>query len=542
MRVALLEPPPVGILGNLRSKGSFGTFKADIRWPPIDLIILAGFIRQQGHDCFIIDAGGEHLNVDEIKGRLKQEKYELLLFNTSTTTIFFDMEMAVLSKSLRPETLIGALGVHPMGEPEETLLIEPAVDFCIISEIEPPLLEIMNGASIRDVEGVAYRDSESIVRNPSPKPLRKLDDMGVPAHDLIPVHIYKDPQVKRVPYSVTMLTRGCVCACTFCSAPLYSYYRKRSIENVILELKWVTEELGIRELKFYDDGLAYDRKWLVKLCEAMIKEQIDLTWNTNERAEFIDEELAHLMKKAGCYSINVGVESGSSQVLKNVDKKTTHEKIIRGAQSIKAAGIQLMTYFVIGFPGETLETIEETYELAVQLDGDFATFNIATPHPGTPFMSYLENNNYLRHRDYTKYDQNGLPSFEYPDLSAQQIFDAANRLTRRFYLRPKMIRRKFLETKSLFQLLNLFMNFVAFMKYFVLRFERLRPVSDQEITTRVQKRQQAAISMRRKEEMGSSKELFTWKEYKANKKLENESVGKKTYNFETPAESVIITD
>ena len=539
MKIVLIEPPPVGVFGNLRSKGSFGNFKADIRWPPIDLIILAGFIRHQGHECFIIDGGGVHLSMEAIKTQLQKEPYDLCLFNTSTTTIYFDMEMAVLSKSVYPDVLVGTLGVHPMAEPEETLLMEENVDFCILSEIEPPLLEIMNGTPFEKVKGLAYRSSEGILRNPSPKPLKNLDDMGIPAHDLIPVHLYRDPQVQRVPYSVTMLTRGCVCACTFCSAPLYNYYRKRSIKNVIKELKWVTEKLGIKELKFYDDGLAYDRKWLVTLCNAIIEEKIDLTWNTNERAEFIDVELACLMKKAGCYSINIGVESGSVQVLTNADKRTTHEKIIEGANAIKSAGINLMTYFVVGLPGETLETIEETYELAVKMDGDFATFNVVTPHPGTPLMSYLENNGYLSHRDYTRYDQNNLPAFQYPNLSDKEIFDAATRLTRQFYLRPKMIIKKLLQVRSVFQLSNLFLNFFAFLKHFVMDYKRLRPVEDEGLKARVRMREEAVMAMRRDREMDNSKELFTWKEYKAKKKLKNEVVGQKLYTYEAPSEEII---
>lgn len=535
MRIALVEPPPQGIYGNLRSKGSFGNFKADITWPPIDLIILAGFIRNQGHDCFIIDAGGERLSLEEIQNRLKKENYDLCLFNTSTTTIFLDAEIAFISKQINPKALVGALGVHPMTEPEETLLMENCIDFVIYSEIEPPLLEIMNGVALDTVKGVALRRGGQILRNPPASPLKNLDDMGIPAHDLIPIGIYKDPQVQRTPYSVTMATRGCVAACTYCSAPLYNFYRKRSIPNVIKELKWITQELGVKEIKFYDDGLAYDRKWLVQLCNAIIDEKIDITWNTNERAEFIDLELAQLMKRAGCYSINIGVESGNPDILKNADKRTTHEKILEGAKAIKGAGIKLMTYFIVGLPGETKETIEETYQLAVKLDGDFATFNVATPHPGTPFMTYLENNNYLIHRDYTIYDQNNLPCFQYPNLSAQEMLDAATRLTRRFYTRPSMILKKISEIRSSFQLINFIRNAMAFCRHFVFDGERIRHIPDPEVNARIEKRKEIVKNFKRSVEMEGSKELHTWREYKMNKKLQTENLGQRIYTIESPA-------
>ncbi len=535
MRIALIEPPPQGIYGNLRSKGSFGNFKADISWPPIDLIILAGFIRHQGHSCFIIDAGGERLDLPEIEKRLAKEKYDVCLFNTSTTTIFLDMEIAFISKKVNPTALTGALGVHPMAEPEETLSMESTLDFCIYTEIEPPLLQIMNGMALESINGVAWKKAGVIIKNPPASPLKNLDDMGTPAHDLIPLGIYKDPQVQRTPYSVTMATRGCVCACTFCSAPLYNFYRKRSLPNVIKELKWITEELGVKEIKFYDDGLAYDRKWLVALCNAIVENKIDITWNTNERAEFIDLELAQLMKRAGCYSINIGVESGNPNILKNADKRTTHEKILIGANAIKAAGIKLMTYFIVGLPGETRETAEETYQLAIKLDGDFATFNVATPHPGTPFMTYLENNGYLLHRDYILYDQNNLPCFEYPDFSAEDMLKTATLLTRRFYLRPRMIFKKVMEIRSYFQLINFAKNVLAFCRHFVLDSERIRPIADAEVNKRIEDRKTVASKHLRVTEMGQSKELHTWREYKSNKKLTTETPGQRIYTAEAPA-------
>ncbi len=535
MRIALVEPPPQGIYGNLRSKGSFGNFKADISWPPIDLIILAGFIRNQGHDCFIIDAGGEKLSLNEIETRLNKENYDVCLFNTSTTTIFLDMEVSHISKKVKPKALTGALGVHPMTEPEETLALEPSLDFCIYNEIEPSLLEIMNNRPLDSVKGIAWKNQGKNIKNPAALPLKNLDDMGVPAHDLIPLGIYKDTQVQRTPYSVTMATRGCVCACTFCSAPLYNYYRKRSIPNVIKELKWITEELGVKEIKFYDDGLAYDRKWLTGLCNAIIENKIDITWNTNERAEFIDLELAKLMKKAGCYSINIGVESGNPDILKNADKRTTHEKILAGAKAIKAANIKLMTYFIVGLPGETRKTAEETYQLAVKLDGDFATFNVATPHPGTPFMTYLENNGYLLHRDYILYDQNNLPCFQYPDFSAQEILDTATLLTRRFYLRPRMIYKKVTEIRSYFQLVNFIKNALAFCKHFVFDGERIRKITDPAVNERIESRKKIANSFTHQTEMNNSKELHTWREYKNNKKMATEVVGERIYTAEAPA-------
>ncbi|MFA5156663.1 MAG: radical SAM protein [Candidatus Omnitrophota bacterium] len=473
MKVLLIEPPPLGRYGNQRSKGAFGNLKADIRWPPIDLVVIAGHLRKNNIEAAIIDAGGERLSADALLGRVSAVKAGLTLINTSTTTIYQDLEIARLVKQASGRSLLGVIGVHIMALPKETLALCPELDFAVFSEPEIPILNLCKAMDMALVNGICFRKGKDILMNPAQEPVNDLDELGIPAHDLLPLGVYKEPQMKRKPLAVTMVSRGCINRCVFCSAAFYGAYRLRSVEDVMEELRWITRALGVRELKFYDDGITYNRSWAEQLFMAMANEGIDLTWNANIRADSIDYQLALLMKQAGCHTVNIGLESGSQKILNNVRKNVTIETMRRAVLDCKKAGLEVCGYFVFGLPGETRQSIKMSIELAKELDLDLVTFNTATPHPGTDFFTYLEGNGFLRSNDWSQYDTNGLPVFDYPGLSASAMYDQAMAAYRKFYLRPRFFFKRFKRISSLNELKNTAGNFIAFMNNFL--FKNARP-------------------------------------------------------------------
>lgn len=470
--VLLIEPPPLWKYGNQRSKGAFGNLKTDIRWPPIDLMVIAGHLRKNGIQIFLIDAGGERLTLNELKRRVRPINPQIIILNTSTTTIFHDLKVAREIKAIKPHSLIGAIGVHVMALPEETMTLSYELDFVVFSEPEIPILNLARTQRLSSTKGICYRQNKKFVKNDPEPPIKNMDDLGLPAHDLIPLEIYQEPQMKRRPLTMTMVSRGCVNRCIFCSSCFYGQYRLRSIKNVIKELTWITKSLGVKELKFYDDGITYNYTWAKELFERMIKEKIDLTWNTNLRADFIDFDLAKLMKKAGCHTVNIGLESASQDILNNIKKNATVEQLEKGVADCKKVGLEVCGYFIIGLPGETDKTINQTIKFAQDLDLDLVTFNVPAPHPGTQFYRYLEENGYLRTKDWSKYDTNSVPVFDYPNMTGEEIYRSALKAYRRFYLRPAYLWKRVKRINSWMEVKNLANNFLAFMNNFI--FEEIK--------------------------------------------------------------------
>lgn len=469
MSVLLIEPPPLQEYGNLRSKGSFGNLKTDIRWTPIDLIVIAGFLRKHYLEVSIIDACGERINKEQLQKRFHNHNIKLIILNTSTTTIYQDIKIAEMAKTFYKDALVGLIGVHVMALPEETLHLSKSIDFVVYSEPEPPIMKLAKTLDMTKTLGIAYRSADGIVKNPASSPVENLDDLGIPAHDLVPFDLYREPQMKRSPMSVTMISRGCVNRCSFCSSNFFNHYRVRSIDNVLKELEWISKVLRIKELKFIDDGINYKRHWLKELLGNMIERNIDITWNANVRADYLDYELAVLMKRAGCHTLNIGIESGDETILDNVNKNLKIDLIKSKVQQIKEAGLEWQAYFMLGLPGETKESMRKTLELALQLDPDLVTFNIATPHPGTAFFNLLKENRFLKDVDWNSYDTNSQPVYNYPHLSSKEIYAFSLKANRRFYYRPKYIVRRIKRIRSLKELDNVLKNFYAFSKNFIIK-------------------------------------------------------------------------
>lgn len=469
MEVLLIEPAPFGKYGNQRSKGAFGNLKTDIRWPPIDLMVIAGYLRKNGVGIRLIDGGGERLSAKELRSRISLREPQIAIINTSTTTIYHDLKVAKEIKEIWKTALVGAIGVHVMALPEDTLSLSQDLDFVIFSEPEIPILNLSKTLSLSSVRGLCRRENGNCVKNPPEPPIQYMDELGIPAQDLLPLTLYQEPQLKRKPMTITMISRGCINRCVFCSSHFYGKYRLRSVENVMEELRWITRDLGVKELKFYDDGITYNREWAAELFNRMIEEKIDLTWNTNLRADSIDYEVARLMKMAGCHTVNMGLESASQDILNNIKKNITIEKMEQAVTDCKKAGLEVCGYFIIGLPGETLKTVNETIEFAKKLDLDLVTFNITAPHPGTPFYEYLEKNGYLRTKDWSKYDTNSVPVYDYPNMPAEEIYSLALMAYRKFYMRPRYFWKRLKRLESFMEVKNLMNNFFAFINNFILK-------------------------------------------------------------------------
>jgi len=359
-----------------------------------------------------------------------------------------------------------------MALPEETLGLSEHLDALIhTGEWEQAALNVVrNATDLGTARGIYYRNGAGrIVRTEGQPPLPDIDVLGFPSHDKLEKEIYRDPVTKRFPKTMVMGQKACINNCSFCCQPAFfgaPMIRKRSVGHFLEELKWV-QELGFREVMFNDATITADRDWSAGLFEGMIAKGIDLTWNCSTRADRVDAEILGLMKRAGCHTVAIGMESTDPAVLKNIRKNITPEQV-RGAVSlIRKSGMDSIVFCVIGFPGETRESVEETIRFLKTLDTSFITLGLAVPAPGTDFYRYVEQNGYLLTKDWSRFDPLQRPVFSYPGLTADEMVFYQSYGLRQFYLRPGFILRKILSVRSLTELTTYASNFAGFVRRYV---------------------------------------------------------------------------
>jgi anaerobic magnesium-protoporphyrin IX monomethyl ester cyclase len=474
MKILLIEPPAVSEYGNQRIFGGNGSNKSDFRKPPLDLMMVSGYLSKEGFDNTLIDENASKRTIDEVKEFIGERLPDVVFFSTSTCTIYKDLLIAKVAKEINPSIVTVAIGTHVMALPEETFNESEYLDVIVYSsEWEQVSLNIVqNISNLESAKGIYFRNSgREIIKTDFQPPIANLDYLGFPSHDKLEKEVYRDPTTKRFPKTMVMGQKACINNCSFCCQPAFfgaPNVRKRSVEHFLEELEWV-QSLGFKEVMFNDATLTADHEWAIALFEGMIERSIDLTWNCSTRADCITPEIVKLMKRAGCHTIALGMESIDSVVLKNIRKNINPEQIKEAVSLIRKHSMDTIVFCVVGFPGETSESIERTISFLKTLDTTYITLGIAVPAPGTDFYRYVEENNYLLTKDWSLYDPMKKPVFSYPWLSADEIAYYSAHGLRQFYLRPKYILNRFRSIESFSEFTTYFTNFIGFLKRYIVQ-------------------------------------------------------------------------
>ncbi|MEK7160737.1 MAG: radical SAM protein, partial [Patescibacteria group bacterium] len=320
-------------------------------------------------------------------------------------------------------------------------------------EGEETMQELADGKNPMEILGLCYKENGQVIKNP-PRPLIKnLDSIPPPAYHLLPMDKYY-PAVgsyKRLPAMIILATRGCPGRCTFCYRTFRGVLRKRSVENILEEIKILQRDYGIQEIMFYDDTFTMFRELIQEFCETIIREKINIIWSCFTRVDCVDENLLFLMKRSGCHLILIGVESADEQILKNVNKKISLAQAVKFVKIARRVGLETRAAFMFGNQGETEETIKKTIDFAVKLDSDEAQFNIATPYPGTEFFCWAKEREYIRSSNWDDYSYANIV-LELPGLDRTKLQYYYELAHRKFYFRPKIILRRLSHIRTIDQL------------------------------------------------------------------------------------------
>jgi len=408
-------------------------------WYPAWLCYPAGMIA----GARVVDAPVQRLDLEACLNIARD--YDMVVMYTSTPTLQLDIATARAVKARRPETVTVLVGPHVSVLPEESLRQGGgAVDIVCRGEFDYSIRELCEGVEWQRVGGISFRDGDEMVHTPNREPIRDLDSLPfvsqVYKRDLA-VGEYVIPHFLH-PYVSIYSSRGCPSRCIYCLWPQTFSGRSmrcRSPENVAEEVRWIMANMPeVREISFDDDTFTADVRHAREVA-ALLK-PMGISWTINARAN-CDFETLKLMREAGLRHVVVGYESGNDAILKNIKKGITREQATRFTRDCRKLGLSIHGAFIMGLPGESRQTINETIEFAKRLDLNSIQASIASPYPGTEFHDLCLEKGWIASDAFLDDSGHQKCTISYPGLSAAEIFDSVDLFYNRFYFRPKYILR-----------------------------------------------------------------------------------------------------
>jgi hopanoid biosynthesis associated radical SAM protein HpnJ len=390
----------------------------------------------------LIDAPAHDQSWDDIKHEVDDK--ELIVLHTSTPSFRQDIHTAELIRARNPKALIGLIGAKVAVEAQKSLEASAAVNFVCRNEFDFTIKEIAEGKPLAEVEGISYRDDAGeIIHNQDRPILGNMDDLPfvspIYKRDLT-IEKYFGGYLKH-PYVSFYTGRGCKSRCTFCLWPQTvggHNYRVRSIANVVEEVKYVMREMPqVKEIFFDDDTLTDNLPRVEELARELGK--LGVTWSCNAKAN-VPRKTLEVMKAGGCRLLLVGYESGNQQILHNIKKGLRVDVAKQFTKDCHELGIVIHGTFILGLPGETLETIEETIRYAIEINPYTIQVSLAAPYPGTFLYKQAMENGWFDGTDHLLTDGGTqIAQLSYPHLSSAVIFDKVEEMYKRFYFRPRKI-------------------------------------------------------------------------------------------------------
>ncbi len=441
MKVVLINPPYLSLYGPDR-----GAVKSHFS---LGLGYVAAYLIKNGINVSYLDPEAERLDVGAFKEKLKKIGPDVVGITSTTATFQSAKDIAsAVKKSVDSTVVLG--GPHASVLPEHTIEKDRNLfDFVVVGEGEVTMLQlcraIENGEDPSSIDGLCFFKGGEVLRSGARKVVSNLDDIPMPGRDLVDMNLYLEPNDfnsigKR---AATMFTsRACPYACVFCASQAIwgREVRYHSPARVVEEIKLLNEKYGVEHILFKDDTFGIKRDRVVEICEGILGLNKKLWFSCLARVDSFDEEAFKLMKRAGFFHICFGVESGNAEILKNLKKKITKEQARSSLKIANKLGFKTLCTFMIGNPGDTRETVEETIQFANELSPVIALFYILVPYPGTEiFKQRISDADFLKLEWEDFVISKGSFIADSENLTAEEMRKFLKKAYLRFYIRPKAL-------------------------------------------------------------------------------------------------------
>ncbi len=438
--------------------------KHNVDRPPLGLLYIAATLRERsGIEAVFIDCPVNRYGPKELESELIRVQPDIVGFSVLTHNLLDCIEAARVVRRVLPSAVICFGGWHSTLYPRETLGLD-MVDIVAIGEGEHSFPELVAlYAKTREpaedelarVDGIGFRTKDGHMRFTSPRPLiTNLDELPLPAYDLIDQSKYSNLMANTADVVNIMTSRGCPHRCIFCDMR-QTPFRARSPANVADEMQyWMNR--GVNEFYIQDDNFTISRKRTIEFCKMIMARGMRINYKISSRVDCLDDEVYGHLRKSGCYRIHFGVESGSDETLRYLEKGITVEQIRRAFALGRTHKIDRFAYIMIGLPHEHTDDIAQTTNLIKEIKPDYLHCSICTPMPQTLLYRKMREEGLIADDYWLEFARDPKPGFQ--PRYASQVFTAAElrsmqeSIHRKFYLRPGIVFREALKTRSLKQI------------------------------------------------------------------------------------------
>ncbi|MBX7247292.1 MAG: B12-binding domain-containing radical SAM protein [Candidatus Sumerlaeaceae bacterium] len=454
-RVLFIVPPTGMYIREDRCQTPIEEMKTIALRPPIDLLYSAGSTEAAGCECKLVDYPGERRSWGHLEADIREFKPQVMMMSITTPSLHKDVEAATLAKSIDPTIVTVAKGAHFNVLDREAMELYPQLDCVVRGEYEHTAAELGIGKPLAEILGITWRNAEGVITRNADRPfIDNLDSIPFPARHLAHNELYFRPDTMEMQTTI-VTNRGCPHSCIYCLAPLVSgkKNRYRSTDNVVAELEECVNRYGIRSFLFRSDLFTQKKEWVIELCKKIVDRGLKIEWCSNSRVDCINAEMLEWMKKAGCWIIAYGVESGNDEMLKNIEKKATVEQARTAVRLTREAGVKSSIYLLMGLPWDTPETIEDNVKLAREIQPDFLEIFYTYPFPGTKLRQIAIEKGLLKEGDIPE-DAYSNPAMGGLYLTKEQFSKLRKKSLRRIYLQPSYIWRTLRGARSPKELAN----------------------------------------------------------------------------------------
>jgi len=431
---------------------STSSIEEGIKVPPLGLAYIAAVLENKGYDVGILDMNAQPQIVHNFEAILREQKPRIVGITCLTPFYSTALSLARVTKgTTNAKVIVG--GAHATALPEE-MLRGTEIDYVVIGEGEATTTKLvdslLNGGNPKKIDGIAYIENGVFHQTNHGEYIKNLDELPFPARHLLPIEKYQSPQYQQSKVTSIITSRGCPYNCIFCD---YRFlmgpkFRRRSPQNVIAEIEECIQKYDTQHISFRDSTFTFDEKWISAFCQLLKQKGIKIDWDCNGRVNLVTAKMLQEMREVGCSLISYGIESGDQSILDFAHKNLTIDQSISAVKMTRKAGIQTLSYFIIGLPGENWDTIKKTIELATKLDSDYTQFSLATPFPGTPLHEYAKEHNLIRPGiTWDEFSPINKAIMRTEELDFEDLEKALKRAYKSYYLRPKYILRRALRLR-----------------------------------------------------------------------------------------------